>query len=88
MADEKHCPTCICGMRAPVQAETTTAQRIAHITGKPAGSVTWQEHLQAWSEYAARYPGQSAEVIAGRGGFGYYEMTEYLGHEPTTWEPR
>lgn len=36
-----HCPTCICGRRAPVQADERR--------GKGPGSVAWEEHLQAWS---------------------------------------
>jgi len=53
------------------------------------GSVAWSEHLLAWSDYARRYgTSQSAERLAERGGFGYAELTDHLGHEPTTWEPR
>lgn len=88
MADteSKHCPTCICGRRAPVQSDE----------GKPKdqqkrgpGTIAWIEHLTAWSAYAAKYgTGQSAERLAERGGFGYGELIMFLGHEPTTWEPR
>jgi len=53
------------------------------------GTVSWLEHLLAWSQYAARYgQSQTAERLAERGGFGYGEMTDYLGHEPATWSPR
>ena len=80
-ASATHCPTCICGRRAPVQGERTLP--------RGPGSITWEEHLLAWSGYAARYgTGQSAERIAERAGFGYDELTEFLGHEPTTWRPR
>ena len=54
------------------------------------GSVSWEEHEEAWRGYERRFPGsardQDAEMIARRGGFGYLEMTEYMGHEPRTWE--
>lgn len=53
------------------------------------GTVAWSEHLLAYSAYAARYgTDQSAERLAQRGGFGYGELVMFLGHEPTTWEPR
>lgn len=59
---------------------------------KPAGTVAWSEHCEAWLGYERTYPGsardQDAERINQRGGFGYYEMTDYMGHEPTTWAPR
>ena len=44
-----------------------------------------QTTLQAHNR---RHRGQSAERIAERGGFGYWEITELLGREPNTWEPR
>lgn len=85
MADEKHCPTCICGQRAPVLANRAFRGRVAH----GPGTVAWSEHLLAWSGYVATYgSGQSAERVAQRGGFDWVELTEFLGHEPTTWEPR
>lgn len=66
--------------RAPVQANRRM--------NRPAGSVTWAEHVAAWEEYAKRYGrSQSAERLAERAGFCYGELTEFLGHEPTTWEP-
>lgn len=66
--------------RAPVQGGDQT--------GKPPGTVAWWEHEQAWLDYSRRYSGQSAERIAERGGFGYWELMDHLGHEPTTWRPR
>lgn len=77
---EKHCDTCICGKRAPVQSDSDYK--------KSAGSITWEEHLLAWTSYASRYSGQSAERMAERGGFSYGELLMYLGREPTTWQPR
>lgn len=78
---EKHCSTCICGRRAPVQANRGEA--------KGPGTVSWEEHALAWSAYAARYgTRQSAERIAERGGFCYGELREFLGREPATWSPR
>ncbi len=77
--NEPHCATCICGKRAHVQAEG----------GHGPGTVTWAEHQAAWSFYAAKYGrGQSAERINERGGFGYLEIQDLLGHAPKTWSPR
>ena len=56
-------------------------------TGLAGNVVTWEEHLEAWNAYHRRYPGQSAERIAERGGFGYWEITQLLGHGPKTWQP-
>lgn len=64
--------------RAPVQRDRDR--------GKPAGSISWGEHLEAWNYYASRWPGQSAERIAERGGFGYGELQQFLGHDPVTWK--
>lgn len=81
---EKHCETCICGRRAPVQGDHKGTT-----PGRGPGTVSWAEHLLAWSGYARESGrGQSAERMAERGGFSYYELTLYLGHEPTTWAPR
>lgn len=72
--------------RAPVQRD---GYRTRNLVYKPPGSVLWAEHCEGWKQYARRFgEDQSAERIAERGGFGYYELTEYLGHNPTTWEPR
>jgi len=69
---------------APVQAEWGRDRLV-----KPAGMVAWAEHVRAWDAYAAQYGrDQSAERIAERGGFGFIELTKFLGHEPTTWRPR
>lgn len=77
--DAPHCSTCICGRRAPVQGDHGKNPRAP-------GTVTWAEHQEAYTAYAARYgTGQSAQRLAERGGFGYQEMTGLLGHEPTTW---
>lgn len=76
---EKHCETCVCGRRAPVQGDYSNPRRAP-------GTVTWTEHLEAYAGYAARFgTSQSAERLAQRGGFGYKEMTDMLGHEPVTW---
>ena len=64
--------------RAPVQASD----------GKPAGSVSWDEHVEAWTEYHRHHPLQSAERIAERGGFGWEELRMFLGRAPATWRPR
>ena len=78
----QHCATCVCGRRAPVQGDR----------GKPHGTIAWWEHEQAWEGYARRFPGsarqQGPERIAERGGFGYGEVLDQLGHEPMTWSVR
>lgn len=77
---EKHCDTCICGRRAPVQA--------CDKAKKGYGTISWSEHLEAYSSYSARYgTGQTAERLAERGGFGYIELVDFLGYYPKTWEP-
>lgn len=72
MADER---------RAPVQADGPYKDGRE---AKRRGSVTWAEHLEAAKDYNLRHS-QSAEQLAERGGFGYWEMTKHLGHEPMTW---
>ena len=74
-----HCPTCTCGKRAPVQGEWP---------GRGAGTIDWEEHLEAYKGYSGRYGSrQSAQRLAERGGFGYNELVTFLGHEPKTWRP-
>lgn len=56
---------------------------------KPPGTITWGEHERAWQVYERKYgPGQSAERIVERGGFGYQELVEFLGRDPETWEAK
>lgn len=75
-----NCPTCACGRRAPVQGDFGEPRHAS-------GTVAWVEHVEAYTEYAARFgTSQSAERLAQRGGFGYREITGLLGHEPTTWK--
>jgi len=77
----KHCETCICGRRAPVQNDRE------HKKGP--GSISWDEHLKAHSGYVAKWGAQqTAERLAERGGFSYGELVDFLGYEPKTWEPR
>ena len=79
----EHCPTCICGKRAPVMADCSKLGR-----GRGPGTIAWAEHLHAWSGYDAEYrSGPSAQRLAERGGFSYGELVTFLGHEPETWEP-
>jgi hypothetical protein len=86
VADEKHCATCICGKRAPVQGE---GDKRKGLPGQGNGSIAWSEHLLAYQAYSSRYGSeQSAERLAARGGFGYIELIKFLGREPETWEPR
>lgn len=61
--------------------------------GKPAGTVSWDEHVQAWEAFndwiyhGDRNTGLSAEFINERGGFRYAELAGFLDHEPFTWKP-
>jgi hypothetical protein len=68
-------------LRAPVQPSKRH--------NKPAGTIGWAEHAEAWRAYDKKWrTNQSAERIAERGGFGYGELVEFLGREPTTWKAR
>jgi hypothetical protein len=52
------------------------------------GTIAWSEHEEIWRAYDAKeHNGQDAERIAERGGFGYWEAAQLLGHEPRTWLP-
>lgn len=85
---ERHCPTCVCGRRAPVQGSRDGGEKQGVKYGPHgAGAISWAEHEEAWAVYGARYSGQDAERIAERGGFSYGELVEFLGREPTTWAP-
>ena len=79
--------------RAPVQQDRCGDLRDGHAHkppgAMPAGTVSWDEHAEAWESYARRYGRQqSAERMAERGGFSYGELVMFLGRKPTTWEPR
>lgn len=83
MSEEKHCDTCICGRRAPVQGDVYGVKG-----GRGAGSIAWSEHLLAYTGYAREFGrSQTADRLADRGGFSYAELVRYLGREPTTWQP-
>lgn len=70
--------------RAPVQRNSRIPK---DQPGHKPGTVAWWEHEKAWEDYASRYGrGQSAERIAERAGFCYLELTDHLGHAPTTWK--
>ena len=76
----EHCSTCICGRTAAVQAERAAS--------RGPGSISWEEHLEAYNDYALKYgTSQSAERLAQRGGFSYSELVHHLKHEPKTWKP-
>jgi len=81
--------------RAPVQRETCgylPRRCKEHPVDDPrhsAGTIAWEEHVEAWNDYAKRYGrDQSAERLAQRGGFSYSELVDHLGHAPVTWEAR
>lgn len=85
----KHCATCICSRRAPVQGEHRGIQTDRSKPLRGPGTIEWQEHLLAYVSYSARYgTDQSAERLAERGGFSYQELITLLGREPTSWQPR
>lgn len=90
----KHCETCICGKRAPVQETIRSMIGADYIAGwgdrldKGPGTISWSEYLEAYSNYSARYgTSQSAERLAERGGMSYYELIMFLGRDPVTWSP-
>jgi len=70
------------------------AKRRAHVKGDRRGhgpgTITWDEHVQAWQAYAKKYSTTcpSALRIAARGGFKYTELVYLLGHQPETWVPQ
>lgn len=69
------------GRRAPVQADREHKRQ--------PGTISWREHEEVHGAYHAKWGGgQTAERLAERGGFGYGEIVDLLGHPPTTWEPR
>lgn len=71
--------------RAPVQGNPRLPKGEL---GREPGTIRWEEHLAAYSDYAMRYgSSQTAERLAERGGFGYQELVDHLGHEPMTWRP-
>lgn len=84
MDEIRHCPSCTCGKRAPLQGDHGPHGERTH----GAGSIAWAEHLEAYAVYSAKYgTEQSPEGLAQRAGFGYREITKLLGHEPTTYVP-
>ncbi len=53
------------------------------------GTMTWEEHLEVFEKYAAKYGhAQSAERLAERGGFSKAEAEQLIGRPLRTWEPR
>ena len=73
--------------RAPVQGDI--GWQFKRPGARRSGTIDWAEHLMAWDAYSEQYgTSQSPERLAERGGFCYDELTGFLGHEPTTWEPR
>lgn len=84
MSHMTHCETCICGKRAPVQDQ----RGLAGAPNMPEGTISWEEYLEVYARYAALYgTSQSAERLAERGGFGYYEAQKLLGRPLRTWRP-
>ena len=85
---ERHCESCICGRRAPVQRQRGCDGPLGSLD-MPEGTITWEEHVEVWTRYAAEYGSrQSAERMAERGGFGFYEAQNLLGRPLKTWDAR
>lgn len=57
------------------------------VNGKPYGTISWAEHVEAWVDYHRHHPVQDAQQIAERGGFGLAELVRHLGRMPLSWEP-
>lgn len=78
--------------RCPRGDTMTTSERRAPIQRShllPAGTISWDEHLEVHAAYERRYGRiQSAERIAERGGFGHGEVYSLTGHAPRTFEPK
>jgi hypothetical protein len=82
---DKHCTTCICGRRAPVQKSEKSK---FDDKSRGPGTISWEEYLEAMSDYFLKYgTTQSAERLAQRGGLSYWELEDHLGHQPKTWQP-
>lgn len=78
--------------RAPVQGSAAYHVSVGHSAhdpnARPAGTISWKEHLEAYEGYALRYGrDQTADRIAQSQGFSYFQLSEFLGHQPVTWQP-
>lgn len=78
---------------APVQGDSRWDLPTWHprrpADAQPPGSISWEEHLEAYAEYSRRFGrDQSAERLAERGGFGHDELRTFLGRLPTTFQAR
>lgn len=65
-------------------AERNAPVQMPHSGHVPHGisfRVPWRIHLKAWETYAKHFPGQSAERLAERGGFGLEELIYLLAGE-------
>jgi hypothetical protein len=86
MTNEANRRCSIAYIRAPAYGDESATPPI------PNGTVSWSEHLGAWREYAKFACAQVGDCdpparVAELGGFTYREITQHLGHEPTTWRP-
>jgi len=80
----EHDDTSVQDKRAPCHV----APEEHNSTGRGPGTISWAEHLQAWSALRpALQQALPAEQLAAQGGFSYDDLTALLGHEPLTWEP-
>lgn len=80
--------------RAPVQGDgmyhlSPDDPRFIYSESHRPGTISWDEHEQAWQSYHRRFGNdQSAERLAERGGFSYRELQMFLGHDPETYEAK
>jgi hypothetical protein len=71
--------------RAPVQGDSSLPKEA---NGRQPGTIAWSEHEEVWQAYIKKFGNnQSAQRIAERGGFGYREIVDLIGHKPKTWQP-
>lgn len=69
------------------QSHDQSTPRRVRVNGKPYGTISWAEHVEAWVDYHRFHPMQDARRIAERGGFGLTELVRHLGRMPLSWEP-
>lgn len=75
--------------RAPVQGELEALPNVPGHHPVVAGTISWLEHEEAWHSYNHAFRNeQSAERIAERGGFSYFELCGFLGRPPSSWRAR
>src|ERR1700759_2222354 len=73
-------------------APTPTSAPVRADRCRPAGTISWAEHLEACTAYCKsetnRVQPPSPERVAFEGGFGYGELCVLLGRLPNSWRRR